>query len=101
MSLSKPATDYERLGLSFNDGGNYGLEDYSAQTHGGSMVGAGAASANPYVLAATVGLALMQQQAADARAKREREASIVSNQASNESNILGNLNNSYGRALLR
>lgn len=115
-------TPAEKLGLSLYDTGKtysnsadlvgpplatvkeYGLPDYNAGdmsslASGGTM--AAAASGNPYVLAATVGLGYLQQRAADARAKRAKEAEIIQTQASNEANILNNMQNYYGKALLR
>lgn len=95
-------------GMSLNDSKDFGLadtNDYSMPSAGGGaggMSGAGLfASANPYTMAAYVGLSLLQQKAADERARRQREAEIALNKSSNESNILNNMQNYYGRALLR
>lgn len=108
MSLSsEKTTDAQSMGLSLADNDpTYGIQDYSPSSGGGSNAAMGGlmgymATGNPYVLAATVGLGYLQQKAADARAKREREAQIIQSQAGNEINILNNLSNQYGRALLR
>lgn len=65
------------------------------------LMGAGAASANPYVLAATIGLGLLQQRAADERARRQRAMEIEQQYGQNQNQALQNLNNTYARALKR
>jgi len=103
--LSK--TSSGNSGMSLTTSPNMGLEDYSpaASGGGGDALGAGAlgaaGGANPYVLGAMVGLSLMKQQAEDDRAKREKLASIEQNKGQNEANILNNMSNYYGKALLR
>ena len=81
--------------------------NYSDMSGGGDSEAAslgimgGAASANPYVLAATIGLGLLQQRAADERAKRQRAMEIEMQYGQNQNQALNNLNNSWARALKR
>ena len=69
-----------------------------AETAGAS---AALGSANPYVLGAMVGLGLLQQRAADERARREREMAIQAQYGQNQTNAMNALGNYWGRALKR
>lgn len=104
-----PGPYSQQYGVSLSSSPDYGLQSSLSPSDmsGGSdasslgLMGAGVASANPYVLAATIGLGLLQQRAADERAKRQRAMEIEQQYGQNQNAALNNLNNTYARALKR
>ena len=78
----------------------YGADDFSSI--GGSTAAAGAASSfNPYVLAATIGLNLLNRRAEDERQRRANAAQIEQQASQGEQQNLNSMLSGYGRALLR
>lgn len=72
-----------------------GASDALAKSAPAAMTG------NPYVMAATFAVNLLQQRAMDERNRKAQDVQIAQNKNQNEQSIYNNLTNNYGKALLR